>query len=45
MEIQRNGLFLPAQGIADLLEIGDGFKVNLYRPSYKGEDHQSSPNN
>ena len=32
-------------GIRDpeLLEIGDGFRVNLYRPSYSGNDAQSSP--
>lgn len=27
----------------ELLEIGDCFRVNLYRPSYKPEVHQSSP--
>ncbi len=32
-------------GIRDpeLLEIGDSFRVNLYRPSYSGNDAQSSP--
>ena len=32
-------------GIRDpeLLEIGDSFRVNLYRPSYSGSDVQSSP--
>lgn len=27
----------------ELLEIGDSFRVNLYRPSYSGNDAQSSP--
>lgn len=27
----------------ELLEIGDSFRVNLYRPSYEGEVPQSSP--
>ena len=27
----------------ELLEIGDSFRVNLYRPSYSGNEAQSSP--